>query len=142
MFSSEKKDTTKSEFDWKINVERLRIENLNLVMLGVKPQDLPVSALKIAPSKSLDLNNLKISAFTIETSAYYDKNSAQLQIGYLGFNSNFGFDLKGLTGNFFLSSSRAEVNKLNIETSRSWIQLDYVFIDKMDIMNIAGLPFV
>ncbi len=140
LFSSEKKDTAKSEFDWKISVERLRIENLNLVMLGAKPQDVPVSALKIAPSKSFDLDNLKISSFSIETSAYYDKNSAQLQIGYLGFNSNFGFDLKGLTGNFFLSGSRAEVNKLNIETSRSWIQLDYAFIDKMDIMNIAGLP--
>ena len=53
LFSSEKKDTTKSEFEWKINVVRLRIENLNLVMLGVKPQDLPVSALKISHGLSL-----------------------------------------------------------------------------------------
>jgi hypothetical protein len=141
LFSSDKeKDTTKIDFEWKINVDRLRIENLNFVMLGVKPQDVPINAIRINPSKSFDIDNLKISSLTLETSAYYDKNSAQLQIGFLDFNSNFGFDLRGLNGNFFLSKSRAEVNKLNIETSKSWVQLDYAFIDKMDILSFEGLP--
>ena len=60
LFSSE--DTTKdtSEVDWKISVHRLRIENLNFVMLGKKPQDIPVSAIRILPEASLTTENLKI----------------------------------------------------------------------------------
>ena len=122
LFSSEKEDTEKTEFDWKINIERLRVENLNFVMIGNKLQDVPISGIKVLPSKILDINNLNISSLTLETSLYYDKNSTQLQIAYLGFKTNFGFDLKGFSGNFYISKSRAEINKLNIETSRSWIQ--------------------
>lgn len=140
LFSSE--DTTKdtSEFDWKINVKRLRMENLNFIMLGAKPQDLPIKDLKIPNAPSFTTDNLKISSFTLETRAQYDKNAIQLWIDYLGFNSNFGFDLKGLSGDFYISKSRAEINKLNIETSRSWVQMDYVFIDKLDLMKVDGLP--
>ena len=140
LFASE--DTTKdtAEFDWKINVQRLRIENLNFVMLGAKPQDLPVSAININPSPSLTTENLKISSLTLETRVQYDKNSVQLWIDHLGFNSNFGFDLKGLSGDFYISKTRAEINKLNIESNRSWVQMDYVFIDKIDLMKVEGLP--
>ena len=140
LFSSE--DTTKdtSEFEWKINVRRLRIENLNFVMLGAKPQELPVSAFNILPEESITTENLKISSLNLETSAQYDKNAVQLWINHLGFNSNFGFNLNGLSGNFYISKSRAEVNKLNIETGKSWVQMDYVFIDKLDLMNVEGLP--
>ncbi len=140
LFASE--DTTKdtAEFDWKINVQRLRIENLNFVMLGAKPQDLPISAININPSPSLTTENLKISSLTLETRLQYDKNSVQLWIDHLGFNSNFGFDLKGLSGDFYISKTRAEINKLNIESNRSWVQMDYVFIDKLDLMKVEGLP--
>ncbi|MCI0449172.1 MAG: translocation/assembly module TamB [Chlorobi bacterium] len=140
LFSSE--DTTKdtSEFEWKINVKRLRIENLNFVMLGAKPQELPVSAFSILPEESITTENLKISSFNLETSAQYDKNAVQLWIRHLGFNSNFGFNLNGLSGDFYISKSRAEINKLNIETRKSWVQMDYVFIDKLDLMNVEGLP--
>lgn len=140
LFSS--KDTSKdsSEFDWKINVKRLRMENLNFTMLGAKPQDLPVKDLKIPNAPNFTTDNLKISSLTLETRAQYDKNAIQLWIDHLGFNSNFGFDLKGLSGDFYISKSRAEINKLNIETSRSWVQMDYVFIDKLDLMKVEGLP--
>ena len=140
LFSSE--DTTRdtSEFDWKIDVKRLRIENLNFVMLASKPEDIPVSLINIAPAGSMTTDNLKISSLTLETRAQYDKNAIQLWIDHLGFNSNFGFDLKGLSGDFYISESRAEINKLNIETSRSWVQMDYVFIDKLNLMKVDGLP--
>ncbi|HMQ97755.1 MAG TPA: translocation/assembly module TamB domain-containing protein [Ignavibacteria bacterium] len=140
LFSSE--DTTKdsSEFEWKINVKRLRMENLNFTMLGAKPQDLPVKDLKIPNAPSFTTDNLRISSLTLETRAQYDKNAIQLWIDHLGFNSNFGFDLKGLSGDFYISKSRAEINKLNIETSRSWVQMEYVFIDKLDLLKVEGLP--
>lgn len=141
LFESEKDTTTDtSEFDWTISVQRLKIENLNFVMLGAKPQDLPVSQISIKPSESFTLDNLKISNFNFETRAHYDKEAARLWISHLGFNSNFGFDLKGLSGDFYIAKTRAEINKLNIETSRSWIQSEYIFIDKLDLMNIEGLP--
>lgn len=140
LFSSE--DTTKdtSGFDWKINVKRLRVENLNFTMLGVKPKDIPIKDIIIQNSTNFNTDNLKISSLTLETRAQFDKNAIQLWIDHLGFNSNFGFALKGLSGDFYISKSRAEINKLNIETSRSWVQMDYVFIDKLDLMNVDGLP--
>ena len=138
--SEEKKEEEPSEFNWKINVQRLKIENLNLVMLGSKPNDVPVQALQILTEENLNTENLKISSFNLETRVQYDKNAAQLWISHLGFRSNFGFDLKGLSGDFYISESRAEINKLNIETSRSWLQMEYVFIDKLDLMKVEGLP--
>jgi TamB, inner membrane protein subunit of TAM complex len=140
LFSSEDTAKDTSEFDWKISVHRLRIENLNFVMLGTKPQDIPVSAINILPEESFTTENLKINGLSIETRAEYDKNSVQLWIDHLGFRSNFGFNLKGLSGDFYISRSRAEINNLNIESSRSWVQMEYVFIDKLDLMNIEGLP--
>ena len=138
--SEEKKEEEPGEFDWKINVQRLRIEKLNFVMLGSKPGDIPIQALQIINEKSFNTGNLNISNFSIETRIQYDKNAAQLWINYLGFKTNFGFDLKGLSGDFYISESRAEINKLNIETSRSWLQMDYVFIDKINLMKVEGLP--
>lgn len=140
LFSTEDTTQDSSEFEWKIDIQHLRIENLNFVMLAVKPQDIPITALNILPSKSLTTDNLKISSLTLETRAQYDKNAIQLWIDHLGFNSNFGFDLKGLSGDFYISKSRAEINKLNIESSRSWVMMDYVFIDKLDLMKVDGLP--
>lgn len=140
LFSSEDTSKDSSEFDWKINVKRLRMENLNFTMLGAKPEDLPVKDLKIPNAPNFTTDNLKISSLTLETRAQYDKNAIQLWIDHLGFNSNFGFDLKGLSGDFYISKSRAEINKLNIETSRSWVQMDYVFIDKLDLLKVDGLP--
>jgi hypothetical protein len=135
-------DTAKdsSSFEWKININRLKIDNLNLTMLGSKPQDLPVKDLKIPNPTNFTTDNLKITNFNFETRAQYDKNAVQLWIEHLGFNSNFGFDLKGLSGDFYISKSRAEINKLNIETYKSWMQMEYVFIDKLDLMNVQGLP--
>lgn len=140
LFSSE--DTTKdtSDFEWKINVKRLRFENLNFTMLGSKPEDLPVKDLKVINAPNFTTENLRINSLTLETRAQYDKNAIQLWIDHLSFRSNFGFDLKGLSGDFYISKSRAEINKLNIETSRSWVQMQYVFVDKLDLMNVEGLP--
>ena len=81
-----------------------------------------------------------MTGLTIETRAEFDKNAVQLWIDHLGFKSNFGFDLKGLSGDFYISRTRAEINRLNIESSKSWVQMEYVFIDKLDLMNIQGLP--
>jgi len=138
--SDEKKKGETSEFNWKINVKRLKIENLNFVMLGKRNGEIPIQALQIMNEKNLNTENLKISSFNIETRLQYDKNAAQLWISHLGFNSNFGFDLKGLSGDFYISESRAEINKLNIESSRSWIQMEYVFLDKLNLMKVEGLP--
>jgi hypothetical protein len=103
--SEEEKIEELSEFNWKINVRRLKVENLNLVMLGAKPHDIPVQALQIVDEKSLNSENLKISSFNIETRLQYDKNATQLWINYLGFKSNFGFVLRGLSGDFYIRGS-------------------------------------
>jgi len=140
IFESDEKKEELSEFNWKINVQRLKIENLNLVMIGSKPADIPVQALQILIEKNFKIDNLKLSSFNLETRLQYDKNATQLWISYLGFKSNFGFELKGLSGDFYISESRAEINQLNIETSRSWVQMEYVFIDKLNLMKVDGLP--
>lgn len=127
-----------AEFEWSIKVDRLRINNLNYVMYGALPYDAAVLN-NIKPEKNITTENLKISSFNFEAKAQYDKNAIQLWISHLGFFSNFGFDLHGLSGEFYLSSSRAEMNDLNIETSRSWIQSEYIFVDKVNLMNFEDL---
>jgi hypothetical protein len=127
-----------TEFNWKIDVKRLRINNLNYIMYGALPYDASVLN-NIHPEKSITSENLKIGALNFEARAEYDKNAIKLWIYHFGFHSNFGFDLKGLSGDFYLSSSRAEINKLNIETSRSWIQSEYIFIDKINLINFEDL---
>ncbi len=127
-----------TEFNWKIDVRRLRINNLNYIMYGALPFD--ASVLKnIHPEKSITSENLKIGSLNFEARAEYDKNAIKLWIDQMSFNSNFGFDLKGLSGEFYLSTSRAEIYKLNIETSRSWIQSEYIFIDKINLINFEDL---
>jgi hypothetical protein len=139
LFSSEDTAKTEEEFDWSINIKRLRIDNLNFLMLSNKPQNLPVNELNIGKSNNFNTDNLKITNFNFETKAEYNKNIIKLWINYLGFNTNFGFDLKGLSGDFYISPNRTEINKLNIETYKSWLQMEYVFIDKLDLMNVEGL---
>lgn len=127
-----------AEFDWTIKVERLRINNLNYVMYGALPYSAAVLN-EIKPEESITTENLKVSSFNFEARAQYDKNAIQLWIHHLGFYSNFGFDLHGLSGDFYLSASRAEINNLNIETSRSWIHSEYIFVDKVDLTNFEDL---
>lgn len=127
-----------TEFNWKIDVRRLRINNLNYIMYGALPYD--ASVLKnIHPEKSITSENLSIGSLNFEARAEYDKNAIKLWIDHMSFNSNFGFDLKGLSGEFYLSTSRAEINKLNIETSRSWIKSEYIFVDKVNLVNFEDL---
>ena len=127
-----------TEFAWKIDVKRLRINNLNYIMYGALPYDATVLN-NIHAEENITTENLKIGSFNFEARAEYDKNALKMWIYHLGFHSNFGFDLKGLSGDFYLSSSRAEINKLNIETSRSWIQSEYIFIDKINLINFEDL---
>jgi len=127
-----------AEFDWKIDVKRLRINNLNYVMYGALPFDASVLN-NIKPEKNITTENLKIGTLNFEARAEYDKNAIKLWIDQMSFHTNFGFDLKGLSGEFYLSSSRAEINKLNIETSRSWIQSEYIFVDKVNLVNFEEL---
>lgn len=127
-----------TEFNWKIDVQRLRINNLNYIMYGALPWDASVLN-NIKPEKSITSENLKIGSLNFEARAEYDKNAIRLWINHFGFHSNFGFDLKGLSGEFYLSTSRAEINNLNIETSRSWIQSEYIFIDKVNLVNFEDL---
>jgi hypothetical protein len=127
-----------TEFNWKIDVKRLRINNLNYVMYGALPYDASVLN-NIHPEKNITTENLKIGSLNFEARAEYDKNAIKLWIDQMSFNTNFGFDLKGLSGEFYLSTSRAEINKLNIETSRSWIQSDYIFIDKINLVNFEDM---
>lgn len=127
-----------AEFNWKIDVQKLRINNLNYVMYGALPYDAAVLS-NLKPEKSITSENLKIGTLNFEAKAEYDKNAIKLWIHHLGFHTNFGFDLKGLSGEFYLSSSRAEINHLNIETARSWIQSDYIFIDKINLINFEEL---
>lgn len=136
LFSKEEKEEVEEkEFDWKIKVDHLRISNLNFVMLGSKPFNVPVSVLKIDSVTSLNTEYLKVSSLNLETDVYIDNNSKQFKISHLNLKSNFGFDLLGLSGEFYISKSRAEVNKLNIETKKSWVQMEYVFIDKLDLLS-------
>ncbi len=127
-----------TEFNWKIDVQRLRINNLNYIMYGALPYDATVLG-NIHPEKSITSENLKIGTLNFEARAEYDKNAIKLWINHMGFHTNFGFDLKGLSGEFYLSTSRAEINKLNIETSRSWIQSEYIFVDKVNLVNFEDL---
>ncbi len=139
LFESDKEtDTAKSEFDWKVTVKRLRINSLNYVMYGSLPYDASVRD-NIKPEKNLTTGNLKISNMNFEAKAEYEKNAVKLWIDQLSLNTNFGFDLKGLSGEFYLSASRAEINNLNIETSKSWIQSEYIFVDKINLVKTDEL---
>ncbi|MCC6866597.1 MAG: translocation/assembly module TamB domain-containing protein [Ignavibacteria bacterium] len=139
LFESAKDTVEKSEeFDWKIDVKRLRINNLNYIMYGAMPYNASVLN-NIKQEKSLTTENLKIGSFNFEAKAEYDKNAIKLWIDQLSFNTNFGLDLKGLSGEFYLSSSRAEINNLNIETSKSWIESEYIFIDKINLVDFGEI---
>jgi hypothetical protein len=127
-----------TEFNWRIDVKRLRINNFNYVMYGALPYDASVLN-KIHPEENITTENLRIGSLNFEARAEYDKNAIKLWIDQMSFNSNFGFDLKGLSGEFYLSTSRAEINNLNIETSRSWIQSEYIFVDKVNLVNFEDL---
>ncbi len=140
LFSSEEeKEKDESEFEWKIIVDRLKIEELNFVMLAKKEFDVPLSSLKIKDESTMNLDNLKISNLSLETFVEYDKNATHLNITQFSFKSNFNFDIKGFTGDFFVTKTRAEIGKMNIETSRSWIQMDQVLIDKLDLLDMNDM---
>src|SRR5688572_16975970 len=53
-----------TEFNWKIDVQRLRINNLNYVMYGALPYDARVLN-NIHPEKSITSENLKIGSLKI-----------------------------------------------------------------------------
>ncbi len=129
----------KKEFEWTINAERLRISGMEFLMLGVRKKNIPVSIMKLDTVTLFDPAYLQLQALNLETGLYYDKNSIQLKLAHLGFGTNFGFELKDLSGQYYISKSRAEINNLNLETGRSWVQAEYIFIDKLDIMDLTGL---
>lgn len=137
--SKEEKPEEKKEFEWTINAERLRITGMDFLMLGVKKENIPVSIMKLDTVSLFNPSYLQLQAINLETSLYYDKNSVQLKLAHLGFGTNFGFELKDLSGQYYVSKSRAEINYLNLETSRSWVQAEYIYIDKLDIMDLPGL---
>ncbi|MCX7877594.1 MAG: hypothetical protein N2510_03015 [Ignavibacteria bacterium] len=140
VFKTEKEeDEEVSEFEWKIIAERVLIENLNFRMLAYKKYDIPVTDILQQTEEFLNSDNLAVNSLNLECKAEYSSDAIKLLIHHMGFGSNFGFLMKGMSGEFYISDSRTEINNLNIETSRSWINSEYVFVDKLNVMNITGL---
>lgn len=137
--TDEKKEEEVSEFNWKIIAERVMIEDLNFRMLASRQHDIPVTELIQKDEDFLIADNFSINGFNLECSLEYSKDVMKLFLYHLGFRTNFGFTMRGMSGDFYVSDSRTEINNLNIETSRSWISSEYIFVDRVNLNEISGL---
>ena len=119
--SSEKKDTTSSEFPFAIEVADFQMNHIDF---SLQKYDKVGSSI-FYPTMNFD--DLRIKDLNVAFSAFADMNKYEyrLSIDNISFNPNFEFfNLKHLSGTLILTPNVAGINKLRFETDRSDFELN------------------
>ena len=137
---SEKKDTSKSEFPFKIEVNNFSLSNINF---SIQRFDLKGSR---AYYDTLCMNDFRIRNLNLNLNALADikSNDYQLDLGVLSFSPNINnFELKKLSGQFAVNTKEVFANNLRIETRNSNVlfkaKLEHNIFDSTAYFNKAHL---
>jgi hypothetical protein len=124
-------DTTSSEFPYSIQVNKLIINNFNVIRKSYSNLSINEKV------ESFDLNNLAINNLNLDLTAFVDieNNEYYLELRNFNFNSNLKhFNLKNLTGNIGVTDKTVRVSKLNLVSDNSEIGIDL----GLDNLNVLG----
>ena len=123
LFPETERDTTSSEFPFKIQIADLELSNINIYYknLGAK--------IVSNANTGIDYNDIKIKNLNLELSAEMDisDNSYGLTLYHLSFLPNVpGFNLKNLRGEFVISEKNVLIRNFEIQTDRSDLNVSMV----------------
>ena len=104
-------DTTESTADWKINCNRIILENSKLAYF------VPDT---VEHKFGLDFNDLEVDPLNFYGSNFMlAGNSIMLDIDSLNFSDKSGFNLQKLSSNVFYGNTRIDLNKFSLITDNS-----------------------
>ncbi len=116
LFPKTERDTTTSEFPFKIQVADLELSNINISYKNSGKE------IVSKVNSGIDYNNILIKNLNLELSTEMDisNNSFELTLYHLSFLPNIpGFNLKNLRGEFVVNEKNVLVRNFEIQTNRS-----------------------
>lgn len=129
--SDEPDDTTSSEFPFTITVAELDIINLNFNFQNFENRG------STKNYKSLNMNDFRIANLNLSLSAFANisKTDFRLNISRFDFKPNLDFfELEKFSGNFLLTQNAAMIDKLNIQSQSTNLNLSAA-ISGVDFIN-------
>ncbi len=118
---SENTDTTKSEFPFKIQIQNLSLNNVDFALQTINNIN------SSAVYQNLNTNDLRVDNINLSLSAFADISNDHFELTIDKFNAQpnlLSFNLKNLTGDFFIDKDKAEINDLNLETNLTKVNID------------------
>jgi len=124
LFSPSTDTSAAADFNWKIYVNSLRIENGKFRILDTIPSK-PLWALEWEKQNEFSFNKLNISDFELDISGEYSKSIKKLNLRNLSFNSNTDFHLKNLAFDAYINSAdtTTDVSNFVLITDRSDVRI-------------------
>ncbi|HEY3250027.1 MAG TPA: hypothetical protein VGK25_02805, partial [Ignavibacteria bacterium] len=135
--SAQEKDTSISEFDWDLTLEKLKIENGHLKVAGNLDENNPEWKYGNVKLDSFDFNDLDLTNFEMELNARYFKNFKNISIKNLSFKTNSDFNLKklALDANINIKDTTTDLWAFEMVTDRSTIKIDKVHMEDFSPFN-------
>jgi hypothetical protein len=131
-------DTT--PFAWTIDIKRLKLQDAELVFTdSLLLSQRQTGTSEVPPNNVIDYARVHLSALSLETSAKIQNGRYEVKLGNLEFTSQEpSFALKHFEGDFLLTKNEGSARNVNIETSKSHVQLD-AGIKDVDIASISSV---
>lgn len=135
--TSARSETTKSPFDWDVNINTFKIENGYVRIIGNRVNDVPLWQMVDERKKEFDFNNLELSNIQLELETRYSQDIKSVNLKNLSFNTNSDFTVKKLAINSVINEKDtvSDVNFFELETGRSNIKIDKIHISGFDLLN-------
>lgn len=135
-------DTVKSEFPFAFEVAELQLSEVGF---SLQQYDKINSTAEYA---SINTADLRINDISLRLSAFADINKKTFQLGIkeFSFNPNFTFfNLRSLSGDFFVTSNGVLVSNLNVSTEESDISINaginqINFFDEFTVEELGNAP--
>lgn len=134
LLSTDKTDTSTSEFDWDINVENLRIENGFIRVEGDTSRAEPRWREKRTFMQFFDFNKADIYNLNIDLNAKYYTDFKSVTLNNLSFNTNSDFNIHKLqlNANIHEKDSLTELWNFDLITDRSDIKIYHLSADNFN----------
>lgn len=135
--STENEDTSKSVFDWDVTIDKFKIENGFLRVIGDYQKNTDLWKPEREKIKEFDFANLDLSDLQLELNAKYFKDSKSINIVNLSFNTNSDFNLKklALESNINIKDSVTDIRNLELLTNRSDVKINKLRMNGFNPFN-------
>ncbi|MGB9697599.1 MAG: hypothetical protein ACP5P3_08100 [Ignavibacteria bacterium] len=134
LLKTETIDTTKKEFDWDINVDRIFITSGEFYMVANKQENKDRTDIKFPILKTFSTELLSLVNIHLDAGGRYSLNDKELNLKHLTFSSNSPIDVKNLSLTAkLIKGENTEVSDLELQTQKGNVTIKRATLYNLDL---------